>query len=270
LADFDPAKDTVASEDMEEIDRWAMMQANRLLAKATDAFDRYQFHEAYREIYGFCSTEMSSFYLDVMKDRLYTYLPDSRERRSAQTAMNGILAIMTKVIAPVLCFTSEEIWMILPDQMKDAESVHLSAWPAADTRFEDAAMEEKWAELIRVRDDVLKVLEVARNEKRIGNALEAKVELYPKGDLKTLLEQNRVMLPMLFIVSQAEVLDNDAPDDAAPAQSTKDLSIRVVPAEGEKCQRCWNYNPGVGSDAEHPALCPRCAETVKRWPLNPV
>lgn len=257
LADFDPANDVVATDDMEEIDRWAMMQANRLLATVTDAFDRYQFHEAYREIYGFCSTAMSSFYLDVMKDRLYTYLPDSRERRSAQTAMSHILAILTKAVAPVLCFTSEEIWQTLPDSMKDAESVHLSAWPAADDSFEDAALDDKWNRLIQVRDDVLKVLEVARNEKRIGNALEAKVELYPKGEVRELLADNEGMLPMLFIVSQVTVMDGESPDGA---------EIRVVPAEGEKCQRCWNYNPGVGTDAEHPALCPRCADTVKSWP----
>lgn len=268
LADFDPGKDTVSFEQMDEIDRWAVMRTHRLLKNATTANDAYQFHEAYREVYNFCAIDMSAFYLDVLKDRLYTFLPDSRERRSTQTALQEILMVLTKIIAPVLCFTAEEIWQTVPESYRDAESVHLTAWPEIKQGYIDQALDEKWTMLINVRDEVLRALETMRNDKLIGNSLEAKVELHAKGKLLEMLEAEAVKLPMLFIVSQATVLkaQEEPPPGFIEAAGIKDLAIKVSKASGVKCERCWNYNDEVGKDSEHSTLCPRCADNVRRWP----
>jgi isoleucyl-tRNA synthetase len=255
LADFESGKDAIGLEDMTEIDRWALNRTHRLIENATKAYDGYRFHDAYREAYTFCAVDMSAFYLDVLKDRLYTYLPDSRERRSAQTVMQEVLLAVTKTMAPVLCFTSEEIWQGLPAAIKDAESVHLSAWPKANPKYFDKGLEEKWTHLRAVRDEALKALEEARNGKLIGNALEAKVELHASGNLFEFLKENESELPALFIVSQVDVIE----------AGTGALSVKVVKADGEKCERCWNFSVDRGQDAEHPTLCPRCAETVKKW-----
>lgn len=267
LADFDPGVDGVDYEAMEEIDRWAVIRSNSLKHLVTEAFEHYAFHDVYREIYNFCAVYMSAFYLDVMKDRLYTYLPDSPERRSAQTAMSEILMTLTKLLAPILSFTTEEIWQTLPASLRDAESVHLSNWPSED-EYWDLDVDKKWAKLIAVRDDVLKVLETARTAKLIGNALEAKVELYASGETLVLLKEYESMLPMLFIVSQTAVSDEMAPTDAVAGASQPGLSIRAARAAGEKCERCWNYNVEIGADGDHPTLCPRCAATVRQWPVK--
>lgn len=255
LADFESAKDAVAYEDMTEIDRWALMRTHRLIDNVTRAYDGYRFHEAYREAYNFCAVDMSAFYLDVLKDRLYTYLTDSRDRRSAQTAMQEILLVITKIMAPILCFTAEEIWQGLPLEYRDAESVHLSDWPEADGRYLEEALDVKWTRLRGVRDEALKALEEARNEKLIGNALDAKVELYASGKMYEFLKENEGELPTLFIVSQVKVIKADSGE----------LTVKVAKADGEKCERCWNYSKERGRDNEHPTLCPRCAETVKNW-----
>ncbi len=255
LSDFDAAKDAVAYEDMTEIDRWALMRTQRLINNATLAYDGYRFHDAYREAYTFCAVDMSAFYLDVLKDRLYTYLPDSRERRSAQTVMREILMAITKIMAPIICFTTEEIWQILPEADRDAASVHLSGWPEANDIYLDRSLDDKWTRLRGVRDEVLKALEDARNGKMIGNALEAKVELYTSGKMYDFMKENEKDLPALFIVSQVEVIKENGAE----------LKVGVVKAEGEKCERCWNYSVERGSDIDHPTLCPRCAETVKKW-----
>lgn len=256
LADYDPAKDAVEFAGMTEIDQWALARAYRLLDLVTESYDQYAFHDAYRQIYSFCATDMSAFYLDILKDRLYTYLPDSVERKSAQTVMSEILSILTKITAPILCFTAEEIWQTLPESYRDAGSVHLSSWPKLRDDVWNTARDEKWSRLIKLRDDVLKELETARNDKLIGNALEAKVKLYASGKMYDFLKESEAELPALFIVSQTEVSKSEA----------KDLVIEVEKASGEKCDRCWNYSEARGADAEHPALCPRCAEAVRNWP----
>ncbi len=270
LADFDPVQDAVPYADMDEIDQWAVRRTASLMSVVTTAYDAYQFHDVYRELYNYCSVDMSAFYLDVMKDRLYTYLPASRERRSTQTALREILMTLVTAIAPILSFTAEEVWQTLPESWRVVDSVHLTGmWQTiTGESLEPDTMLDKWRRLIGVRDDVLKVLEAARNEKLIGNALEAKVELYSSGETLAVLEDNKKLLPMLFIVSQIDVSDAAVPSDAFPAATQPGLSIRVSKASGEKCERCWNYNEEVGADSEHPTLCPRCAATVKKWPTE--
>jgi len=255
LSDFDVAKDAVAYEEMTEIDQWALSRVYWLLQQVTESYDLYAFHDVYRQIHNFCAVDMSAFYLDILKDRLYTYLPASRERRGAQTVMSEILTVLTKIMAPILCFTAEEIWQTLPESSRDIESVHVTLWPGERDDVWNQNRDEKWAELIRVRNKVLKALEDARNEKTIGNALEAKVELYASGKLYEFLKDNIKELPALFIVSQVEVAKADGGE----------LKVKVVKAEGEKCERCWNYSVDRGRDSDHPTLCPRCAETVKKW-----
>ncbi|MFH1737284.1 MAG: class I tRNA ligase family protein, partial [Actinomycetota bacterium] len=269
LADFNFNDDAVAYGEMDEIDRWAMIRTYRLLHLVTGAYDRYQFHDAFREVYNFCALDMSAFYLDILKDRLYTFPPDSRERRSTQTAMAEILMVITKTLAPVLCFTTEEIWQVMPEALRGAESVHLSAWPTGREDVWDSTLEEKWATLIGIRNDVLKALEVARNSKLIGNALEAKVELYLKGNLIKLLQKNETLLPMLFIVSQVSVEGaKKPPADAFVSQKVKGMAVYVKKADGVKCERCWNYSLEVGADKEHATLCPRCVNNVRKWPTD--
>lgn len=267
LNDFDPDKNVVPYQEMEEIDRWAMGRVQDLLKSVTASYDAYRFHDALRELYAFCAIDMSAFYLDILKDRLYTFLPDSRERRSTQTVLVDILKIITKTLAPVLCFTAEEIWQVMPDYYRDAESVHLSAWPEVNEEYTDQDLADKWTRLEAVRDEVLKALEAARNNKLIGNALEAKVEVYVKDSVLKLLQENESLLPTLFIVSQVSVEGAPKPPaDAFESQTIKGLTVYVRRADGAKCERCWNYSNEVGKDKEHPTLCARCAGNVRKWP----
>ena len=267
LADFNFNDDAVAYGEMDEIDRWAMIKTYKLLDLVTGAYDRYQFHDAFRELYNFCAVDMSAFYLDILKDRLYTFPPDSWERRSTQTALAEMLKIITKTLAPVLCFTAEEIWQIMPEALRDAESVHLSVWPTPREDIWDLTLEEKWKTLIGIRNEVLKALEAARNNKLIGNALEAKVEVYIKGTILKLLQENESLLTALFIVSKVSVEGaKKPPADAFASQTIKGLTVYVRKADGAKCERCWNYSSEVGKDKKHPTLCARCARNVGKWP----
>jgi isoleucyl-tRNA synthetase len=270
LADFDPKTDIVAYDDMAEIDRWALLKTHRLLEEVTRDYDKYLFYQVYRHIYNFCAVDISSFYLDVQKDCLYTALPDSKERRSAQTAMFEILTVLIRIIAPVISFTAEEVWRFMPGSFKDAESVETSSWPQVDPRYLDADLDTKWCDLLLIREEVLKSLESARTSKLIGNALEAKVELYTKGRVRQLLNENKGLLPMLFIVSQVELnrIDDNVPVDTIKSDQVSDLYIRISVAVGEKCERCWNFRPGVGKDKEHPTLCSRCADIIRQWPRD--
>ncbi len=268
LADFDPLKDKVNYDELEEIDRWALLRLNRLIASVTHEYDRYLFHQAYRQIYNFCIVDLSAFYLDVLKDRLYTSLPDSKERRSAQTVMFDILLALTRMIAPILSFTAEEIWQDLQDGYRTEKSVELSSWPHVEENYLDEDLEKSWDDLLRIRDEVLKSLETARVKKLIGNSLEAKVEVYAKGKPYQILNEKSDMLTTLMIVSQVELneLAGSVPEGVERSEDIKDIAIKVVKAEGEKCARCWNYRPGVGEDREHKTLCTRCAEIVRNWP----
>jgi isoleucyl-tRNA synthetase len=218
------------------------------------AYDDYEFHVLYHAVHNFCAVDMSAFYLDVLKDRLYTSPKESLARRSAQTAMYRILDALTRMMAPVLSFTAEEIWGFLPGDRE--ASAHLAEFPRFEASLIDAEIEAKYDRLLAVRSDVAKVLELARAEKAIGHSLDACVELAADGDLAKLLAAESEQLASLFIVSQVSV--SDSLDNGVPAENLQGLTIRVSKAMGDKCSRCWNYVTSVGDHSEHPEICHRC------------
>ena len=261
LHGFDPTADAVADGELLEIDRWALSRLERLVGRVEKSYDDYEFHILYHAVHNFCSVDMSAFYLDVLKDRLYTAPAKSLARRSGQTAMYRILDALTRLIAPVLSFTADEIWRELPG--KREESVHLASLPRFETSLLDADLEARYEKLLAVRSDVSKALETARTDKLIGHSLDARVLVaVPAGEWRNLLESYGDELATLFIVSQAELVDN-LPDDAAGGGEVPGLKVRVEKAQGEKCERCWNYAVTVGTLSEHPTICQRCLEALK-------
>jgi isoleucyl-tRNA synthetase len=260
IHDFDPAKDSVADGDLLEIDRWALGKLEELVARVEKSYDEYEFHVLYHAVHNFCSVEMSAFYLDVLKDRLYVSPAEGPGRRSAQTAMYRILDALTRLIAPVLSFTAEEIWGFLPGERE--ESVHLARFPRFDSSLLDAALDERYDKLLAVRSDVSKALELARNAKLVGHSLDARVLLEaPAGPWKELLEDYREELAALFIVSQAELAEGL--DEAVAGEEVPGLKIRIEKARGEKCERCWNYATTVGENSAHPTICHRCSAALE-------
>jgi isoleucyl-tRNA synthetase len=253
IFDFDPKKDMVAYSEMEELDRWALLKLNQLVEKIENAYSEYEFHVMLHSIHNFCVTDMSSFYLDVTKDRMYASKADDKSRRSGQTAMFIILDTLTRLLAPVLAFTADEIWQYMPHKEGDnTESVMLNDWPGIRNEYKDEALDKKWEVLLDVRDSVLKALEEARNQKLIGQSLQAKVILKANGDTLKLLKDNIELLPTIFITSQVEVAESQKPE----------LEVEVVLADGEKCERCWIYSETVGENHEHPTLCARCTSVI--------
>jgi isoleucyl-tRNA synthetase len=264
LYDFDPNKDMVKTSDLEEIDRWALSKANGLISKVRGGYDVYDFHILYHAIHNFCVVDMSNFYLDVIKDRLYTSKANSAERRSAQTAIYKILGILVKLLAPVLCFTSEEIWKEMPHVESDnLYSIMFNDMPESCgcELLNDEALNEKYDLFLKVRSDVAKALEIARNDKIIGHSLNAHVALYADGATYDFLKANEADLATIFIVSNVSV-EKGVDGEAYKAEETANLSIRVSVAEGEKCDRCWMFSKTVGSNSDHPTLCARCAEAI--------
>ena len=258
IHDFDPLTDSVADTDLLEIDRWALSRLEGLVKRVLKAYQAYEFHVLYHAVHNFCAVDMSAFYLDVLKDRLYTSPATSLARRSAQTAMYRILDALTRMMAPVLSFTAEEIWEYLPG--KREASVHLASFPHFAASLVDTALEVKYERLLAVRSEVAKVLEQARAEKTIGHSLDARVELAAEGDLGQLLISEARQLADLFIVSQVEVCAS-LPDGNS-AESLPGLTIRVRKADGEKCSRCWNYATSVGESSSHPEICHRCHQAL--------
>jgi|WetSurMetagenome_2_1015567.scaffolds.fasta_scaffold00115_19 isoleucyl-tRNA synthetase len=248
------------SADLLEIDRWAVSRLNNLIKRTTAAYERFEFHEIFHSIYNFCVVDMSSFYLDILKDRLYTYRADSVERRAAQWVLSRILTDMTKLFAPILSFTAEEIWSHIPEGQKSgAGSVFLSGFPVADEKYIDPELENRWARLIRIRNEANKALEIKRQEKFIGNALEAELSFFLSKDDFDLLSGYREFLPALFIVSGVKIGQAAGPVEGAYAgEDVEGLFIKVGRADGKKCERCWNWSPLVGTFDDHPGLCERC------------
>jgi len=253
LHDFDPAKNTVPREKLTEIDRWLLSRLQALVAELTEAYENFEFHRVYHLVNAFCAVELSSFYVDVMKDPLYTLAPDSAARRSAQTAMYHTVATLAKLIAPAMPFTADEVWSFLPG--RETESVHLASYPVADAKWRDAELEARWDRLMEVRRVAALELEKARQAGQIGKSLEARVEIEPENDpARELLEKLGPLLETVLIVSQVRV--------GRPTGG--ELRVRVTRAAGRKCVRCWRWTEDVGVDAAHPALCGRCAEVMKQ------
>lgn len=262
LYDFNNETDRVPLADMQELDRWAMLRLGQLVNKVTKAYADYEFHVVYHAVHNFCTVDMSAFYLDIVKDRLYSTAPDSQSRRSAQSAIYEICTALVKMLSPILSFTAEEVWHYLPVADK-AVSVQLAGWPEVDPQVFDEALEAKWDKLIAVRNEVAKPLEEARRSKAIGHSLDAWVKLYAQGETLAFLQQNQDLLPNIFIVSKVTLEDaKSAPQTAFASEAVEDLKVQVAAAPGQKCERCWIYSEEIGADPDHPTLCPRCAAVM--------
>ena len=272
LCDFEPDRDLVPAENLMELDRYALHTFNELAKTARAAYDRYEFHAVYRAVYNFCVVDMSNFYLDIIKDRLYCEEKDGAKRRSAQTALFLILDTMTKLMAPILCFTCDEIWLSMPHRSgDDGRNVVFNDMnkPFTDYALDETAM-EKWSAVEKLRDDVNAVLEAARAEKKIGKALEAHVALHAGDDAASaaLVQVMGLNLAELFIVSDCQVssAEPDAASTVGQGANFPGLTVEVSEARGDKCERCWMHSPTVGADADHPTLCARCAAVVRKLP----
>lgn len=262
LYDFDHQLDSVPLEKMEELDRWAMLKLGQLVNKVTQAYEEYEFHVVYHAVHNFCTVDMSAFYLDIVKDRLYSTKADSPARRSCQSAIFEICTALVKMLSPILSFTAEEVWHYLPLADKTI-SVQLAGWPEVDAKVFDDALEAKWEKLIAIRNEVAKPLEEARRSKAIGHSLDAWVKLYAGGETLELLKQVQEMLPNIFIVSKVTLEDEaNAPEAIFTSDSVDALKVQVATAPGQKCERCWIYSEEIGSDPKHPDLCPRCAQVM--------
>ena len=253
ICDFNPAEHSVEYDNLPEMEKWILSRLNKFLKNAKVAYEAFEFHKLYHGMHNFCTVDLSSFYFDVIKDRLYTFPADSFERRSSQTVLHKILHVLVRVMSPVLPHTCEEIWKYfsLPDE--EFFSVHLAPMPDMTEKHIDDELEGCWDKLLGVRDEVNKKLELARKEKFIRNSLEAKIILRTGRELSGLLERYREQLPVIFIVSQVECKESDSDE----------LEIEVAKADGEKCQRCWKYSLSAGSSEKYPGICEGCVDVVK-------
>jgi isoleucyl-tRNA synthetase len=260
LADFNPSVNKVAYENLREVDQFMLVKLNKLVKYVRNAYENYEFAGIYHAVNNFCTLDLSAFYLDFAKDVLYIEAADNHERRAIQTVLYESLLTLTKLVSPILSHTADEVWKFIPNVTE--ESVQLTDMPEYLELANAKALEEKWTSFMKLRDDVLKALEEARNAKVIGKSLTAKVTLYVNDQTKALLESIQENLKQLFIVSGFEVAGtyDDAPENAVKLDTA---AIVVTKAEGETCERCWVVTPEVGQDPEHPTLCPRCAEVVK-------
>ena len=253
LNGFNPDENMVSLDELMPIDKWALAKLNILIDKVKEAYDKYEFHIVYHAIHNFCVVDMSNFYLDVLKDRLYTEKSDSKARRAAQTSIYIILNAMTRMIAPILAYTSDEIWKYMPHSSNEkAEHVVYNEMPEkVDISIDDDFM-AFWDEIHELRDDVKKSLETFIKDKIIKSSLEAKETHRASGDKLAFIKKAENELATAFIVSEVEIVDNSS-----------ELEIRIDKAEGEKCERCWVISKTVGENSEHPTLCSRCCENLK-------
>jgi isoleucyl-tRNA synthetase len=285
LYDFDPAKDSVSGDDLEEIDAWALVRTAEVLGGALEAYDRYEFHKVYRALYDFATVDLSAFYFDILKDRLYTAPARSTRRRAAQSTLYRIADALVRAASPILCFTAEEVWSHLPGARRES-SVHLATFVPAATLREGITEQHRrnlasWPWLIEVRNEVLKALEIARQGKVIAGGLQAKVTIASRdagpgparetepGTVKIgvpvtpVLQTYLPMLPSLFIVSQVQLTDWDSLEGTDVCESPGAwLRVRIEKASGEKCARCWNHSERVGEDPRYPTVCERCAAAL--------
>jgi len=253
ISDFDPNTDSISIDEIMPIDKWAINKLNELIKKVKAGYDSYEFHQVYHAIHNFCVVDMSNFYLDVLKDRLYTEKPDSLTRRAAQTTIYTILDAMTRMIAPILAYTSDEIWKYMPHRADhDAECVLFNSMPEIIEVALDADFISNWDKIHELRDIVKKHLEVAVKDKMIKSSLEASVTLKASGTELEFIKSVENELVAAFIVSEVLIEEADG-----------ELSVTVTKAEGEKCERCWCFSKTVGENTTHPTLCARCAAVIE-------
>ena len=274
LDGVDPARDQVAFEEMESIDQYMLLITSDLVRDVLRWYEQFEFHRIYQRVIAFRTSELSNFYFDVLKDRLYTYPRKSRPRRSGQTAIWRIGEVLVRLLAPIMSFTAEEVWQFLPAVVDRPESVHLTLFPTPEEVLGNTTelpgksgqsvpssteqLRIDWERLLLVREEVFRHLEAARKDKTIGSGLQAKVALSAPAEIFSLLERYRETLRYLFIVSQVELRPLAGSDGNGSG-----LKIEVSPAEGQKCERCWNYSTHVGDDAAYPTVCERCSSALE-------
>jgi len=258
LYDFDPAKDRVPYAQLPELDRWALMRLGELIPRVRTAYDESAFHTIFHALNNFCSVDLSAVYLDILKDRLYTFRPDSPSRRGSQTVLFDIVIAMTKLMAPILSFTAEEIWRVVSAQVPGGlgvQSVHLASFPDVDPVWMDMGLAARWETLLEYRSQGQGVLEASRRDKVIGSSLEAHIRIEADEKAYQFLKPYEKDLKTIFIVSNATLSQSSA--------GQKGIQISVTKSSASKCERCWNYREAVGKDAEHPTLCDRCLEAIR-------
>ena len=265
ISDFNPNTDMVADSALEEIDHWALMRLDEVVKTSREAYDNFEYHLIFHAIHNFCVIDMSNFYLDVLKDRLYVEAKNSATRRAAQTAMYKILDTIARLVSPILAFTADEIWQFMPhtDDV-DARHVVYNAIPDAKGEYDEEFM-ARWNKIHEMRDDVKKALELARADKVIGASLDAKVTLYADGELYDFAKSVENILPTVFMVSDFELIRGEGGSFKGEVEG---MSVTAVHARGEKCARCWSFGNTVGKDADHPTICARCAEVIKTIDFN--
>ncbi|TCK60521.1 isoleucine--tRNA ligase [Seleniivibrio woodruffii] len=259
LYDFNPDTDMVEFKEMLDLDRFALARWQSVKKRIFEAYDRYQLHVFYHSFLNFCINDLSSFYLDILKDRLYAYKPASRERRSAQTAMYIILKEMSVVMAPVLSFTADEIYEYMPASSSKKENIFMELFAPAED-YDDAENIAKWTKILEVRKEATKALEVARAAKIIGHPLDADIVIGVDDDTKKFLVADEG-IERIFIVSEVSFADPAAMTDCHVSEDGK-VKVKVIPSENGKCERCWTKSSTIGHDASHPTLCKRCAEAL--------
>ncbi|NVM26032.1 MAG: isoleucine--tRNA ligase [Desulfobacterales bacterium] len=267
LYDFNPVSDSIPYQELLELDRWALHRLQELTERVVEAYKRFEYHSIYQAIYNFCVLTLSSFYLDVLKDRLYVSAVKSKERRSAQTALSEILEVLVRLVAPLIPFTADEVWGYVPNQEKPM-SVHADLFLPAREEFKDSSLIERWEVLLNVRKEITKALELARKDKIIGHSLDAALHLALPQDLLKGLQDYRDELRSVSIVSAVEFVDEGKIEGGYESQEYPGLVIEVIPSPFPKCDRCWTHDSTIGHDREHPTLCKRCVQVVKELDLG--
>jgi isoleucyl-tRNA synthetase len=263
LSDFNPGVDDVPYEEMLEIDRFALHRLQGLVRKARAAYDSYEFHAVYHNLYNFCTVDLGAFYLDVLKDRLYTSPAKSTARRSAQTALNTILDALVRLMAPILVFTAEELWVHMPGADARPTSGHLTQLPEVEENLLDDELAGRWESILLIRGEVSKALEEARTQKIIGHALDAAVTLSMPEALSAVVKPDADELRTVFIVSKVSISAEESLAGGHESTNIPGLAIRIDPAPSEKCERCWIHEPSVGADALHKTICARCLKVLE-------
>jgi isoleucyl-tRNA synthetase len=262
LSDFDPEKDKVPYSEMEELDRWALNRLQELSQRVLDAYESFEFHAVYHSLHNFCVLDLSAFYLDIIKDRLYISPGKSIARRSAQTAMNEVLEVLVRLMAPILSFTADEIWQYLRGENR-LSSVHADLFAPVREEFLDRELSERWDWILAIRKEVTGALETARREKKIGHPLDASVTLGLPPELEEKLAPYAQQLRFIFIVSSLELVANDQVEEGRESSHLPGVRVHVIPSSAPKCERCWVRDPTVGHDENHPTICFRCREALE-------
>jgi isoleucyl-tRNA synthetase len=259
VSGFDPAHDRVAEAELMPLDRYILARTRELTENVLAWYEAFEFHRVYHAVNEFAVVDLSSFYLDVLKDRMYTFAPTSKERRSAQTVLWQITEALVRLLAPILSFTADEVWEYLPAVEGREVSVHLAHFPKPEEIFSEdpAPLLEEWKKIFEVRDEALRVLEEARKAKEIGKGLEAELQISASGDMLTLLQRHAAGLKEIINVSRVTVVEG------------AEFQVKGLPASGHKCDRCWNFMPEVSNYGAWENVCTRCQEALKVMKIEP-